>query len=116
MDASTMIMLKRYEEKLKELMTEEEYFEFSKSVAKEAFFNELSRLPEGDFKDFALDNFQHITAEPDEFLEWMAGMEEDKRDCENCKNYKTLSSDSPIKSCCKWECEFEQAESEGEDE
>ena len=55
------MMLKRFEEKLKELMGEEEYAKFSTEVAKEAFFAELTDMPEGDFKDFCLDNFNMIT-------------------------------------------------------
>lgn len=69
-----MLMLRRYEEKLKEYMTEEEYIEFSCQVAKEAFFNELSKLPDSDFKDFAIDNFHHITGSPEEFARWAEQM------------------------------------------
>lgn len=77
-----MLMLKRYEEKLKEYMTEEEYIEFSCQVAKEAFFNELSKLPDSDFKDFAIDNFHHITGTADEFLKWAQSQlhDEEKED------------------------------------
>lgn len=61
-----ILMLKRYEEKLKEYMSEQEYTKFSKEVAKEAFFNECTKLPEGDFKDFCIDNFQFITSDESE--------------------------------------------------
>lgn len=57
------MMIKRMEEKLKELMGEEEYIKFSREVAKETFFAECSDLPEGDFKDFCIDNFQFITSD-----------------------------------------------------
>lgn len=65
-----MLMLRRYEEKLKEYMTEEEYHEFATQVAKEAFFQELTRMPDSDFKDFTIDNFHHITGTADEFWKW----------------------------------------------
>lgn len=58
-----MLMIKRFEEKLKELMGEAEYMEFSKEVAKEAFFAECTDLPDGEFKDFCIDNFGYVTSD-----------------------------------------------------
>lgn len=58
-----MLMLKRHEEKLREYMGEKEYMQFAKDVAKEAFFQECTKLPDGEFKDFCLDNFFVITSD-----------------------------------------------------
>lgn len=73
---SLMIILKRYEEKLKEYMTQEEFSEFATQVAKESFFSEATRLPDGDFKDFVLDNFHHITGSDEDFIKWMLESQE----------------------------------------
>lgn len=81
-DESLMIILKRYEEKLKEYMTPEEFSEFTTQVAKESFFSELTRLPDGAFKDFAIDNFQHITGSNEDFIKWMMESQEGEQDDE----------------------------------
>ena len=59
-------MLKMYEDKLKEYMTEEEYKEFAVMVAKKFFFDEVCDMPKSDFKDFILDSWDTITGEATE--------------------------------------------------
>ena len=59
----TDLIIKRYDEKLKELMSEEDYVAWSMSIAKETFFMECTNLPDGDFKDFMLDNFKKIVGD-----------------------------------------------------
>ena len=61
MNKGMMHIIKRFEEKLRELMAEQEYQEFSTRVAKEAFAIEIDEMPDGDFKDFCQDNFLEIT-------------------------------------------------------
>lgn len=56
-----MFMLKKYEQKLKEYMTEAEFATFVINIAKEAFKQELDRMEDSDFKKFCLDNFEKIT-------------------------------------------------------
>lgn len=40
--------------------------------------------------------------------------ERDMRNCENCKNYVVWDDRPEIKSCRKWECEYEPIDEEGE--
>lgn len=40
--------------------------------------------------------------------------ERDMRNCENCKNYVAWDDRPEIKSCRKWECEYEPIDEEGE--
>lgn len=54
-------MLWLCEEKLKELMPEAEYQEFIKDVSRKAFNMEIDALPDSDFKDFCVKNFDMIT-------------------------------------------------------
>ena len=58
-----MHMMKRMEEKLIELMGHEEYGEFSKEIAKEAFRMEMEDLPASEFKDYVLGHFDTFTAD-----------------------------------------------------
>lgn len=54
-------MIDLYDKKLKELLPEDEYHEFTVNAAKEAFKHELDGMADGDFKRFCLDNFDKIT-------------------------------------------------------
>lgn len=54
-------IMKRMEAKLQDLLTAEEYNQFSEEVAKEAFLVEVKDMPDGDFKSFVLENFDLIT-------------------------------------------------------
>ena len=55
-------MLKMYEEKLKEYMTEEEYKQFSEQVAKTTFFAEVMCSSNEEFKQTVIENWDSITA------------------------------------------------------
>ena len=57
------LIIRRYDEKLKELMPEKDYLEWSVAVAKESFFMECTKLPDGEFKEFVLDNFKKIVGD-----------------------------------------------------
>lgn len=59
-------IMKEIERKLIELMGEKEYVKWSCQVAKAAFRKEVENMPEGDFKDFILENIDAITEVPDE--------------------------------------------------
>ena len=54
-------IIKRYEEKLEELMSAGDLHKFSKLIAKELFKMEIDNMPDSDFKQFCIDNFDEIT-------------------------------------------------------
>lgn len=58
-------MMKRMEDKLRELMGEEEFHKFSVELAKESFRKEVEGMADSDFKRFVTANFDDITAESD---------------------------------------------------
>ena len=64
-EQALLITIRRYEQKLQELMLEDDFKAFIKEVAKEVFFADCTNLPEGDFKEFCLDNFSVITSDDD---------------------------------------------------
>ena len=55
-----IFVTKKYEEMLKKLMGEKDFMKFSTDVAKEMFLNECKEMPEGEFKQFCLDNYTNI--------------------------------------------------------
>lgn len=59
-------LIKRLDEKLKEYMTAEEHAAFSIEIAKEAFRIDVESMEDGDFKEFALANFDRITGGGDD--------------------------------------------------
>lgn len=65
-EKTLLAILKMYEEKLKEYMTEGEYKQFSEQVAKTTFFAEVMSSPNDEFKQMVLDNWESITAPIDE--------------------------------------------------
>ena len=54
-----------YEKKLKELMGEEAFIQFSLEVAKDMFFNSIKDIEDFNFRNFCLDNFDLITGVAD---------------------------------------------------
>ena len=61
MNAETLLFIvKRYEEKLKTLMPEDEYYEFTSQTAKDAFRDEIDRMADGSFKNFCKANLDLI--------------------------------------------------------
>jgi len=56
-------MLRMYDEKLKELMPEDEYRTFVAEVAKAAFRAEVANMPESEFKDLCLEQMEAILDE-----------------------------------------------------
>ena len=61
MDIYEYEVIKRLEEKLQELMGKDEAVAFLKQVCDEAFRIEIEGLPDSDFKEFVLGNFDEIT-------------------------------------------------------
>lgn len=55
-------MLKMYENKLKEYMTEEEYKKFAKEVAKTVFLAEIEERPDDEYKKMLNEIWDAITA------------------------------------------------------
>lgn len=62
-DKAMMHMMKRMEDKLRELMGEEEFHKFSVELAKEAFRKEIDSMEDSEFKRFVTANFGAITAD-----------------------------------------------------
>lgn len=58
-----MYVIKEYERKLKEYMSEDEYTRFSIWVSKNGFRQEVENMEDGEFKNFILENFDTITNE-----------------------------------------------------
>lgn len=54
---------RRFEDKLKELMTYKDFTEMSMEIAKEMFKQDVEAMPEGDFKDFITENMGDILGE-----------------------------------------------------
>lgn len=59
-------VMNQFENKLIELMGPKAYSAWAVEVAKAAFRKEVEDMPEGDFKDFILENIDAITEAPDE--------------------------------------------------
>lgn len=50
----------RFEDKLKELMSYKDFAELSKEIAKEMFLQDVTAMPDSDFKDFVIQNMGDI--------------------------------------------------------
>ena len=53
--------IRKLEEKLIELMGEEEYVKFSIQIARVGFRKEIEGMADSEFKEFAIKNFDYIT-------------------------------------------------------
>ena len=53
-DKAMTYMINKMDEKLKELMSEEEYLAFTRQISTEAFRIEVNSMENGEFKDFVL--------------------------------------------------------------
>lgn len=56
-------LIRLMDEKLKELMNEEDYNWFMTQIAREAFKVEIENCASEEFKKFVFDNWEHITGE-----------------------------------------------------
>lgn len=61
MTAEEQIMVKKMDEKLRELLSPEEYMRFSTDVAKEMLSFSTDTLPESTFKNYCKNNFSKFT-------------------------------------------------------
>lgn len=55
----------KFDEKLKELMPYKDFVEMSAKIGKEMFRQDIEEMPDGDFKDFVLENMDRITDDPE---------------------------------------------------
>ena len=70
-----------YEKKLKKLMGEDKFQRYSIKVARKLFFQDIVQSPSDNFRNFALDNFDMITATPgDDGLDFPEDEEDDDGD------------------------------------
>ena len=60
-----------YESKLKELMGEESFVDFSLQVSKELFAEEVQAMPDSEFKQTILGNFEAITGSEEDYNRWL---------------------------------------------
>ena len=56
-----MELVKMYDEKLKEMMSDADYIKWSTETAKELFKLDIERMEDNDFKDFCKSHFDKIT-------------------------------------------------------
>ena len=56
----TLHIMKRQDDKLRELLSEEEYIALNKELAREAFEDWIDNMPKGNFKDFVEENAEDI--------------------------------------------------------
>lgn len=54
-------VVQRMEMKLRELLGDDKYMEFSKEVALDCFKFDVESMPDGEFKTFCLENMENIT-------------------------------------------------------
>ena len=76
-----------YEDKLKELMTETEFREFSTELAKQLFAEELSAMTDCDFKVMILEHFDDITGTDEEYQDLLDELQDDNGDYDNGADY-----------------------------
>ncbi len=92
-----------YETKLIELMGEDAFHAFATELARDFFAEEICAMPESDFKETILDNFDAITGSDEDYQKLMGNIQND-RDCEHCAHYVKAGIDW---YCCEsWKCEF----------
>lgn len=61
MNEKTMLaLIKIYDDKLKELMSLEEYTDWTRDVARQTFKIEIDGMEPSEFKDFVKQNLHHI--------------------------------------------------------
>lgn len=58
---SLLYMMTKMEEKLRELMGDEEYQAFARQTAKDALLKEIDEMLGGDIREFVLEHFDEIT-------------------------------------------------------
>lgn len=69
-----------YEEKLKELMGEDEFISYSTELAKNLFAEEIFDMPDCDFKEMTINHFEEITGSDADFLKLMNEIQDDQDD------------------------------------
>ena len=60
---SLLYMMTKMEEKLRELMGDEEYQVFARQTAKDALLKEIDEMLGGDIREFVLEHFDEITSQ-----------------------------------------------------
>lgn len=114
-----------YEKKLIELMGAEAFREFSTEIAREMFADEICAMPESDFKESILENFDAITGSDEDYQKLMGNIRADHVEahcmpagnCFECKhaieiNEKFVVCDLINEGSHK--CKFEKREADDE--
>lgn len=64
-----MVAMGVYETELKSRLTPDEFSEVAKRAAVEAFKSDINDLPEGDLKQYCLENFDRIVSDREELTQ-----------------------------------------------
>lgn len=67
-----------YEDKLKELMSSDEYEAFTTELAKTLFAKDIASMPDSEFKTICAENFEALTGDEEEFNKLMNDASLDK--------------------------------------
>lgn len=100
-----------YEKKLIDLMGRDAFMEFSIQIAKEMFADEIMAMPDSDFKEKTLDNFDLITGSAEDFQRFLGKIQKSHRDCDNCAHCIPAGN---VNFCELPDCEFKPLGEEGE--
>lgn len=102
-----------YEKKLIELMGRDAFMKFSVEIAKNMFADEIMEMPDCDFKEKTLDNFDLITGSAEDFQKLLGNIYSDKAKCFHCKHLKPV--DQSWAMCELDDCDFEETEDDSDE-
>ena len=71
-----------YEEKLRELMGEDEFVSYSTELAINLFAEQIFDMPDCDFKEMTINHFSEITGSDEDFWRLINGIQNDDQDDE----------------------------------
>lgn len=101
-----------YEKKLIELMGMDAFMAYSTEIAKDLFAQEICEMPDSDFKEKTLDNFDLITGSAEDFQKLLGNIQKSHRDCENCAHCIPAGN---VNFCELPDCEFKPLGEEDDD-
>ncbi len=101
-----------YEKKLIELMGMDAFMEYSRKIARDMFAQEICAMPDSDFKEKTLDNFDLITGSAEDFQKLLGNIQKSPKDCVNCAHCIPAGA---VSFCELPACEFKPL-GEGDDD
>lgn len=103
-----------YEKKLIELMGAEAFREFSTEIAREMFADEICAMPESDFKESILENFDAITGSDEDYQKLMGNIRADHLEGAKCFHCNHFKHHGTFALCDLDECDFSPKEDDDE--